>query len=139
MPSPFRFPAYFGERPSVITGTKVLDGLVYGFRFLPNVRVNDGRGAFYVDLFNARAQAVLRGIKVVLTDDLFGRYRTAVADVPPGRVVVRRTDGLDTDPAIFDLSVPGESVRLQSLGSPAVVVEYVSLAEIAAAQGVQLS
>lgn len=135
MPDPFRFPDDFAARPSGISGTKVLDGRVYGFRFLPNARINGGRGGYFVDLFNALAQPVVYGVRVVLTEDLFAPFRSTVVDVPPGRIVVRRTDGVADDPAIFDLTVPDEPRRLQTLGGPALVVEYVSLAEIAAAAG----
>ena len=132
MPSPFRFPTDFATSPTALSGTKTLDGRVYGFRFLPNTRADDGRGGWYVDLFTVLAAPVVLGIKLIQTDDLFAAFRTTDIDVPPGRVVVRRTDGLDQDPSIFDLTVPSSPVRLQSLGSPNVVVEYVSLSEIAA-------
>jgi hypothetical protein len=138
MPDPFRFPADFAARPSGISGTKVLDGRVYGFRFLPNARINGGRGGYFVDLFNALARPVVYGVRVILTDDLFAQFRSTV-DVPPGRIVVRRTDGIADDPAVFDLTVPDQPRRLQTLGSPAVVVEYVTLAEIAAANGTPLT
>jgi hypothetical protein len=132
MPIPFRFPENYSARPFAVSGTKLLDGLFYGFQFLPNVRVDAGRGGYFVDLFDARNRPVIYGVKLALSDDLFGRFRATVLNVPPGRVVVRRTDGIDSDPAIFDVSVPDQPRRLQTLGSPAVVVEYVTLAEIAA-------
>lgn len=138
MPNPFRFPPDYGIFPTAFPGTKTLDGRVYRFRWLPNVRANAGRGAYYVDLLNVRAEPVVRYVKVVLTDDLFAQFRSTVTDIPPGRIVVRRTDGLREDPAIYDVSVPSDPVRLETLGSPNVVVEYVSLAEIAAAAGTEL-
>lgn len=139
MPIPFRFPPEFGAYPTAFTGTKTLDGRVYRFRWLPNVRANNGVGAYYVDLFSVLAQPVVLGLKVTLTDDLWGPYRSTIENVPPGRVVVRRTDGRTDDPAIFDLTNPSDPVRLQTLGSQNVVVEYVTLAEIAAANGTTLA
>jgi hypothetical protein len=138
MPNPFRFPPEYATFPVAFTGTKLLDGRIYRFRVLPNARANQGRGAFYVDLFNVLAQPVIYGVKLVLTDDLYASIRATVTDVPPGRIVIRRTDGLASDPAIFDLTVPTSPTRLQTFGSENVVMEYVSLAEIEAAQGVQL-
>lgn len=138
MPNPFRFPPDYGAFPTAFPGTKTLDGRVYRFRWLPNVRANGGCGAYYVDLLNVRAEPVVRGVKIVLTDDLFAQFRSTVLDIPPGRIVVRRTDGRREDPAIYDLRTPEDPVRLETLGSPNVVVEYVSLAEIAAAAGTEL-
>ena len=139
MPIPFRFPPDYGAFPTAFTGTKTLDGRVYRFRWLPNVRANGGTGAYYIDLYSVLAQPVVLGLKVTLTDDLWGSYRSTIENVPPGRVVVRRTDGLDSDPAIYDLTSPSDPVRLATLGSPNVVVEYVTLAEIAAASGTTLA
>jgi hypothetical protein len=138
MSDPFRFPPDYAAFPVAFTGTKILDGRVYRFRFLPNARADQGRGAYSVDLFNVLAVPVIYGVKLVLTSDLYGEIRATVADIPPGRIVIRRTDGLTSDPAIFDLTVVSAPTRLQTFGSPNVVMEYVSLAEIEAAQGVQL-
>ncbi len=138
MPDPFRFPPDYARFPVAFTGTKILDGRVYRFRVLPNARANQGRGAYYVDLFNVLAQPVIYGVKLVLTTDLYASIRSTVTDIPPGRIVIRRTDGLTSDPAIFDLADVTEPVRLQTFGSPNVVMEYVTLAEIEAAQGTQL-
>lgn len=139
MPIPFRFPPDYAASPTAFTGTKTLDGRVYRFRWLPNVRANGGVGAYYVDLYSVLAQPVVLALKVTLTDDLWGPYRSTIENVPPGRVVVRRMDGRTDDPAIFDLTNPSDTVRLQTLGSQNVVVEYVTLAEIAAANGTTLA
>jgi hypothetical protein len=139
MPIAFRFPPDFAASPTAFTGTKTLDGRVYRFRWLPNVRSNGGVGAFYVDLYSVLAQPVVLALKVTLTDDLWGPYRSTIENVPPGRVVVRRTDGRTDDPALYDLTNPADPVRLQTLGSQNVVVEYVTLAEIAAANGTTLA
>lgn len=132
MPTPFRFPAQYDQFPTAVTGTKTLDGRVYRFRILPNVRADSGRGAYALDLFNVLGAPVIFGVKLVLSDDLLAAFRSTVEDVPPGRLVVRRTDGRDEDPAIYDRSVPDQPRRLQTFGSPTVVFEYVSLAEIEA-------
>ena len=139
MPIALTLPTGYAARPYPYRRTYVLDGRVYGFRFLPNVRIGQGRGGYFVDLFNALNAPVIYGVKLALSDDLFGAFRSTVEDVPPGRIVVRRTDGIDEDPAIYDLTVPDQPRRLQTLGAPAVVVEYVTRAEIAAAAGVPLT
>lgn len=139
MPTPFRFPPQYDEFPVPFTGTKTLDGRVYRFRWWPNVRANDGRGAFFVDLYNVLAQPIVLGWKVVITDDMFAAFRGTVEDIPPGKIIVRRTDGIDDDPAIYDTSVHGYRARLQTLGSPNVVVEYKTLAEVEAEAGADLS
>ena len=139
MPIAFRFPPDFAASPTAFTGTKTLDGRVYRFRWLPNVRSNGGVGAYYVDLYSVLAQPVVLALKVTLTDDLWGPYRSTIENVPPGRVVVRRTDGRTDDPALYDLTNPADPVRLQTLGSQNVVVEYVTLAEVAAANGTTLA
>lgn len=131
MPNPFRLD--FAGSPTVVTGTKTLDGRVYRFKFWPNTRADDGRGAYYVDLYNVLGAAVVLGVKMIVTDDLFAPFRETVVDVPPGRVVIRRTDGLTDDPAIYDLAVPSEPKLLLSLGSANVVLEYLTVAEVAAA------
>jgi hypothetical protein len=133
MPIPFRFPADFSTGPTVIGGTKTLDGRIYRFRFMPNVRADDGRGAWMLDLRNVKTEPIVLQWKVVLTQDLFAPFRGTVEESPPGHIVVRRTDGLQDDPAIYDLSVPEEPVLLASIGSANVVIEYVTLAEINAA------
>lgn len=132
MPDPFRFPEDYGANPTALVGQKTLDGAVYFFRWMPNTRAAAGRGAYYVDLFNARGQALVRGIKVILTSDLWGAVKNSVAGVPPGRLVVRRTDGGVDDPAIYDLTDPANPVQLESVGSANVVIEYVSITEDAA-------
>lgn len=129
MPDPFTFPDDFALAPTAINGTKTLDGRIYRFRFLPSRRANDGRGAWYVDLFNVLGQPSVLLVKVVLTDDLFGSYRTTDADVPPGRVVVRRTDNVDEDPRPPNRAEVESKTLVATLGSPLLVVEYVPVAE----------
>jgi len=131
MPIPFTFSADFATAPSAVNGTKTLDGRIYRFRFWPSRRANDGKGAWYVDTLNVLGQPVVLAVKLTLTDDLFASYRTTDADIPPGRVVVRRTDTVDADPRPPNKSDNGAMVA--TLGSPLLVVEYVTLTEDTAA------
>jgi hypothetical protein len=127
MPTPFQFPADFAQSPTADPGTAVQDGVIYRYRFWPSARANDGAGAWYVDLFDVFGVPSLRAIKLILTDDLFGDFRTTGAVLPPGRVVIRRTDGVDADPRPTRKGEIGTSVA--TLGSPLLVVEYVSISE----------
>jgi hypothetical protein len=127
MPTPLRFPADFAQSPTAIIGTVVWDGVVYRLRFWPSVRANDGGGAWYVDLFSVVGVPSVRAVKLILADDLFASYRTTTAVVPPGRLVVRRTDGGVDDPRPTRKDEIGTKVA--TLGSPLLVVEYVSTAE----------
>ncbi len=68
-------------------------------------------------------------LKVILSQDLLADFRTIVDEIPPGRIVVRRTDGLDEDPTIFDLTDPHNPIQLPGLGAPEIVIEYVPVAE----------
>lgn len=127
MPTPLQLPGDFAQFPGVLITTWTLSGVVYRFRFWPNSRSNDGKGAWYVDLFTVLGTPSLLATKLVLSTDLFGDYRTAVPQVPPGRVVVRRTDGVDDEPRPPQRGETGTLVA--TLGSPLLVVEYVSPTE----------
>lgn len=127
MPEPLRFPADFAQSPTAILGTAVLDGVIYRLRFWPNARANDGAGAWYVDLFSVTGTPSVRAVKLILSTDLLGSYRTTTAVVPPGRLVVRRTDSVDEDPRPTRRGEIGTKVA--TLGSPLLVVEYVGIAE----------
>lgn len=131
MSLPFRFPADFADSPTASIGTKVLDGRVYRFRFWPNRRSNDGKGAWYVDLYSVRGEPVVLGLKLIVSTDLYADFRTTPAEIPPGRVVVRRTDAIDDDPRPTRKGELGS--RVATLGSPLLVVEYVTTAEDAVA------
>ena len=98
MPDPFQFPVDFGDAPTAISGTKDMDGRVYFVRFTPNTRANDGKGCYYFDLASVLGVPAVLYTKVVLTQDLLADFRTIVEEIPPGRITVRRTDGLDEDP-----------------------------------------
>lgn len=131
MPTPFNFPGDFANSPTAINGGANLDGRPYRFRFWPNSRSGDGQGAWLVDLYTATGVPSLVGLKLVLTDDLYADFRTAVPEVPPGRIVVRRTDSVDAEPRP-PRKVDGVQeigTRIATLGSPLLVVEYVSTAE----------
>lgn len=127
MPIPFRFPADFAQSPTALFGTATLDGIIFRFRFWPNARSNDGVGAWYTDLFSVTGVPSVRAVKMILTNDLFGSFRTTTAAVPAGRVVIRRTDKVDADPRPTRKGEIGTNVA--TLGSPLLVVEYVSVAE----------
>jgi hypothetical protein len=127
MPTPFQFPADFAKNPTAVLGTAVQDGVVYRYRFWASARANDGAGAWYVDLFTVTGVASLRAVKLILSDDLFATYRTTTAVIPPGRVVVRRTDLVSEDPRPPRRGEIG--TKIATLGSPLLVVEYVSVAE----------
>lgn len=127
MAEPFNFPPNFALNPTAAIGTATLDGVIYRLRFWPNVRANDGAGAWYVDLFSVTGVASVRALKLILTDDLFSSYRIAAPILPPGRIVVRRTDGVNEDPRPTRKGEIGTQVA--TLGSPLLVVEYVSVAE----------
>jgi len=120
---PFNFPDELAQAPTVIPGTKYLNGRLYRFRFWPSARANDGKGAWYVDLWTATAEPVIAPVKLILTTDLLGHLRTTAIDIPPGEIVVRRTDGVDADPRPW-LKSDGDN-QVASLGSPLLVVEYV--------------
>lgn len=127
MPTPLQLPADFAQYPGVLVTTWTLSGQIYRFRFWPNSRSNDGKAAWYVDLYSVLGAPSVLATKLVLSDDLFGSFRTAVPQVPPGRVVVRRTDGVDADPRP---PLRGEiGTRVATLGSPLLVVEYISPTE----------
>lgn len=127
MADAFNFPGDLADYPDIVPGTATLDGRVYVFRFWPQTRADDGRGAWCVDLLTATLVPVLLAVKVVISDDLFGDYRTIVDEVPPGRVVVRRTDARDEEPRPTRKGEIG--ARVATLGSPLLVVEYVPAAE----------
>jgi len=125
--TPLRFPADFALNPTAALGTAVLDGVIYRLRFWPSVRANDGSGAWYADLSSVTGVPSVRAVKLILSTDLFGSYRTTTAVVPPGRLVVRRTDGVDDDPRPTQRGEIGTQVA--TLGSPLLVVEYVDAAD----------
>jgi hypothetical protein len=127
MPTPLQFPADFAQSPTAALGTAVLDGVIYRLRFWPNVRANDGQGAWYVDLYSVVGVPSVLAVKLILSTDLFGSYRTTTALIPPGRLVVRRTDTVNADPRPTRRDEIGAKVA--TLGSPLLVVEYVSVAE----------
>lgn len=127
MPTPFNFPADFANNPTAALGTAVLDGVIWRFRFWASARANDGAGAWYVDLSTVVGVPSLRAVKLILTDDLFGSYRTTDAAVPPGRIVVRRTDLVNEEPRPPRRGEIGTKVA--TLGSPLLVVEYFNIAE----------
>lgn len=127
MPTPFLFPADFADSPTAISTPFTIGGVTYVFRFWPNTRANDGKGAWYVDLFNVLGTPTLLDIKLVLSTDLFGFFRTSVAQIPPGRIVVRRTDSVRDEPRPTRKGEIGS--RVATLGSPLLVVEYVSVTE----------
>lgn len=127
MPIAFRFPDDFADSPTAVIGTATLDGQVYRFRFWPNRRSNDGAGAWYVDLYSVLGIPAVIGLKLIVSDDLYGDLRTTTAEIPPGRVVVRRTDTVDEDPRPTRKGELGS--RVATLGSPLLVVEYVSTSE----------
>ena len=131
MPTPFNFPGDFAQYPTAITGPVNLDGRPYLLRFWPNARAADGQGAWMLDLYTATGVPSLLAVKLVLTSDLYADYRTAVLEIPPGRVVVRRTDGSEDDPRPPRKvnGVQEIGTRIATLGSPLLVVEYVSTAE----------
>lgn len=131
MPNPFRFPSDFAQYPRVFTDVVVMDGVPYRLRFWPSQRANDGKAAWYVDLYSVLALPSVLAVKLIISDDLFGPYRASTSGVPPGRVVVRRTDGVDDEPRP---PRPGElGSRVATLGSALLVVEYVPLTEAFAA------
>jgi hypothetical protein len=125
--TPLRFPADFAQHPTAALGTAALDGVIYRLRFWPSVRANDGGGAWYVDLSSVTGVPSVRAVKLILSSDLFGSYRTTTAVVPPGRLVVRRTDGVDDEPRPTRRGEIGTQVA--TLGSPRLVVEYVDAAD----------
>jgi hypothetical protein len=127
MPQPFRFPANFADAPTAITGTALLDGRRYALRFFPNPRANDGKGAWYLDFYSVLGVPAVVARKLTLSDDLFGSYRTTVANIPPGRIVVRRTDEVAEDPRPTLKGEVGSQVA--TLGSPLLVVEYIPIDE----------
>lgn len=131
MPTPLQLPDDFAQFPGVLLTSWRLGGQIYRFRFWPSARADDGRGAWYVDLFNVLGAPSVLAVKLIVSDDLFGDFRVAVPDVPPGRIVVRRTDGVDEDPRPTRAGEIG--TRVATLGSPLLVVEYVSPGEDAAA------
>jgi hypothetical protein len=123
MAQPFQFPQNFALYPTAIVGVSTLDGRPYRFRFWPNSRANDNKCAWYVDLYTVLAMPSVLAVKLILSDDLFGDYRTAVPEVPPGRIVVRRTDEVDDEPRPPKKGEVG--TRVATLGSPLLVVEYI--------------
>ena len=131
MPVPFRFPGDFANFPSAITGVAVLDGVPYRLRYWPRSRANDNKGAWYVDLYTITTIPSVLAVKLIISDDLFGPYRASSTTIPPGRVVVRRTDGVDDEPRPPQRGEIG--TRIATLGSPLLVVEYIPVNEDALA------
>lgn len=134
MPDPFRFPDDFARRPTAMRGTKTLDGRVYNFYWRPSARANDGKGAWYVEIANVLGvTSVVK--KLTLSTDLVGAYRDTdtTGGIPPGRLVVRRTDGLSGDPRPPNRVEAGAGTLVATIGSPLLVIEYVTVAEDAAA------
>ena len=127
MPISFQFPGDFANYPTAITGTATLDGQVYRIRFWPSTRANDGKGAWYMDLFSVTGTPSAFPVKLILSTDLLAAYRTTDAQVPPGRIVVRRTDTVSDEPRPTRKGERG--VDVATLGSPRLVVEYVPVAE----------
>ena len=132
MATPFPFTTDIANSPSAFALPASLDGRPYLFRYWPNSRSNDGKGAWFVDLFTATGVPTLLGVKLILTDDLYADFRTAVADIPAGAIVVRRTDGVDDEPrpprkidGVLEIGT-----RVATLGSPLLVVEYVPANEL---------
>lgn len=134
MPIPFRFPGDFANFPSAVIGPSVMNGVPYRVRFWPSQRANDDKGAWYLDLYSITGIPSVLAVKLILSTDLLGPYRTSANEVPPGRVVVRRTDGVDDEPRPPRRGELG--TRIATLGSPLLVVEYVSTTEDVASAAV---
>ena len=133
MPTPLQTPTDLADFPGVFLTTWSLTGRTYRFRFWPNTRSNDGGGAWYVDLAGSDGVASVVSVKLTITTDLFAAFRISVPEVPPGRIVVRRTDGVADEPRPTRKGEVGS--RVATLGSPLLVVEYVSPTEDRTATG----
>lgn len=80
------------------------DGTRYTLEFHFNVRdvLAGNNGAWWIDLFDARGQALVVGRKLALGADLWGRYRYR-ENMPAGRLDVVDVTGAHVEPGADDL------------------------------------
>lgn len=101
----FEFESELATQPTAAEGPKSLDGTSYLHRFAPNTRANDGAGAWLYDIRLADGTPLDVGRKLVISDDLWLNVKDDDENLPQGRLVVRRTDGLDSDPGLLGIGV----------------------------------
>lgn len=114
-----QLPAWLATDPTPIAFAVALSSVVYRVRIywdmraLPMRVMREGEppqaGAWRMDLQTLTGAPILLGRKLVLTDDMWQLFHYR-ADVPPGRLQVRRTDGGTQDPGLYDL---GGAVALE--------------------------
>lgn len=104
-----RLPAFLTRTPTGFRTSVTLSSVIYRVRFTWDNRANADEGAWRLDFNTADGTPVILGRKLVLTDDVFAldHYREFV---PPGRLQVRRRDGSEVDPGLYDL---GGAVALE--------------------------
>ena len=100
-----QFPPSLAVSPGAFTSTVAFSGVQYRMRFVWDNRANMDAGAWRVDLRSSNGAAILLGLKLVLTDDLWRLFHYR-AGVPIGALRVRRTDKLTTDPGLTELGGP---------------------------------
>jgi hypothetical protein len=96
-------PEWLGVTPTAFAFTVALSGQIYRVRLLWNPRANENAGCWMVDLRAKNGTAIVLGVRLLLTDDLWGLWRYDTR-IPPGALRVRRTDGGTSDPGAADLA-----------------------------------
>jgi hypothetical protein len=106
-------PAAFIDYPGSGTTSITLEGVIYLVRLVWNNRVRSGSssggiGAWFLDLRTSDGTAILVGLRLVLTEDLWAEFKH-LDNVPQGKLSLTRPDGTGTPPGLNDL---GTNVRL---------------------------
>ena len=98
-----QFPRALALTPTAFTVPMILASQSYTVDFTWNNRSNGDKGAWFATWKRSDGAVVFSGKKIVLTDDFFEPFHH-LADVPPGRLQIRRADNSPADPGLKDLA-----------------------------------
>ena len=96
-------PDWLGTTPTAFVFTVALSSQFYRVRLLWDPRANSDAGCWICDLRAKDGSAIVLGVRLLLTSDLWRLWRYDPR-VPPGALGVVRTDGGTADPGAADLA-----------------------------------
>lgn len=99
----FRLNPSLAVYPTAWSAQWTIAGTFYGVQGTWDNRATDGAGAWRLSWFKSDGSRIISGRKLVLTDDHFALFHH-LPDIPPGRLQVRRADGGEADPGLYDLA-----------------------------------